>query len=293
MGSCLRRIPLLALALCCRPLPAGDEPFLLKVMKEELGRSFSTLRQKADPPPYFISYAITDQQTYIASASLGALLADTQHHSRLLDVSVRVGDYKLDNYHRLRGSAGFGGPTSGALTISLDDDADSLKASLWAHTDRKYRQAAERLIRIKTNRAVKVEEEDASDDFSREQPGAWFGGRAALSLSGPEWSARLKKLSAAFRAHPQVLLSNLILHAESRNQYQVNTEGTAIQQGRNFLRLIITAHARATDGMDVDLYESFDAADAAGFPSDDRIRETIERMAREIEQLQKAPVAEP
>jgi len=272
----------------------AEEPFLLQVMKEELNRSFSILKQKADPPPYFISYEISEQQTYSLSATLGALVTNTQSHSRLLDVTVRVGDYKLDNYHRLRGQAGFGGTGGGgALTISMDNDPDSIKASLWAHTDRKYKLAAQRLIRIKTNRAVKVDEEDSSDDFSREEPVTFAGPRASLNFSAQPWAVRLKKLSAAFRAHPQVLESKLILHVESLNKSLVNTEGTAVQHGRNFLRLMITARARADDGMDLDRFESFEAADPSGFPPDDQILAVIETMARELEQLRKAPAAEP
>lgn len=256
-------------------------------------RSFGILQQKAEPPPYFISYTITEQKSYSLSATLGALLADSENRSRLLDVSVRVGDYKLDNYHRLRGQAGFAGPGSGALTVSLDDDADSLKASLWAQTDRKYRQGAERLIRIKTNRTVKVEEEDSSDDFSREQPIVWAGKPASVAIARQDWAARLKKLSAAFRSHPQVLASRLIFHAEARNEFLVNTEGAAIRQGRNFLRLILTAQARAEDGMDLERFESFEAADPAGFPPDEEILALIDLMARDLEKMRTAPAAEP
>ncbi len=285
-------VAVLLLVFVAAGAPSAEEPFLVRVMKEELNRSFQILRQKADPPPYFISYEITEQQTRSLSAGLGTLLNDSQSHSRLLDVTVRVGDYKLDNYHRLRGAGG-GGGGGGALTVSLDDDADSLKASLWAHTDRKYRQAAERLTRIKTNRTVKVEEEDTSDDFSREEPAVWFGGRASLAISEQQWAERLKKLSAAFRSHPQVLTSRVTLHAESHNASLVNTEGTAVQQGRNFLRLTISAAARAADGMNLERYESLDAADQAGFPPDEQILALLETMARDLEHLRAAPVAEP
>ena len=74
---------------------------------------------------------------------------------------------KLDNYHRVRGDRGQF--TSGAL-ITFEDNANSIKRRLWLETDRAYRAAAERLIRIKTNTQVKVAEPDDSDDFSTETP---------------------------------------------------------------------------------------------------------------------------
>ncbi len=59
--------------------------------------------------------------------------------------------------------------TSGAL-VTFEDNANSIKRRLWLETDRAYRAAAERLIRIKTNTQVRVAAEDDSDDFSAEKP---------------------------------------------------------------------------------------------------------------------------
>lgn len=286
----MRALPIFLLLLSVLPAPAA-EPALVRVLREELDRSFRILKEKADPPPYFLSYSVHDQHSYSISATLGTLINASEGRSRLADVSIRVGDYKLDNYHRLRGQ--FMSQGSGALTLSLDDDPDSLKASLWSHTDRKYRQAAERLIRIKTNRTVKVEEEDTSDDFSREDATAGSAPKADLKLDLPAWSERLKKLSAIFRRYPHVLTSKVVLHVENRNESLVNTEGTGVQHGRNYLRLMVMADTRAEDGMNLDRFESFEAADPSGFPSDRGLEARIEEMARDLDQMRRAPLAEP
>jgi TldD protein len=287
----LRRLAALLTAVLWTFPASAAEPPLIRILREELERNMRILREKAEPPPYFLSYAVHDQHVYNISAALGALVIADENRSRLADVTIRVGDHKLDNYHLLRGQ--FSPASSAPLVLALDDDPDSLKASLWSHTDRRYRQAAERLIRIRTNRTVKVEEEDPSDDFSREEAVMGFGPRAEVRLDVAAWSARVKKLSAAFRKHPQVLTSKVSLHAESRNESLVNSEGTSIQHGRRYLRLMITAQARAEDGMDLERFESFEAGDPAGFPSDAQILARIEQMARELEQMRKAPLAEP
>lgn len=112
-----------------------------------------------------MSYEVTEQEFGIVAASEGALNANSQSRNRYLDVSVRVGTPKLDNYHRVRGErVQF---TSG-VNISLDDKPGSIRQRLWLETDRIYRTAAERLIKIRTNQQVKVEEGDTSDDFSHE-----------------------------------------------------------------------------------------------------------------------------
>src|SRR5207248_6083494 len=104
------------------------------------------------------------------AGTLGTVESTNSGKSRALDVSVRVGAPKLDNYHRVRGERGQF--TSGAL-VSFEDNVNSIKRRLWLETDRAYRTAAERLIRIKTNTQVKVAEADDSDDFSIE-PQATF-----------------------------------------------------------------------------------------------------------------------
>src|SRR5689334_8873812 len=141
-------------------------------MSQELNRNFSVLKEKSDPPPYFISYEVTEVDYKTLTGSMGAITSNSGNKSRTLDVSVRVGSPKLDNYHRMRGPGGAGQFTSGAI-LTYEDNVNSIKRRLWLDTDRAYRAAAERLIRIKTNAQVRVAAEDDSDDFSAE-PAATF-----------------------------------------------------------------------------------------------------------------------
>src|SRR5690349_5836004 len=76
---------------------------VLNTMGDELNRNFSALKEKADPPPYFLSYEITEQEYHVVSASLGAITSVNNGKNRNMDVSIRVGSPKLDNYHRVRG----------------------------------------------------------------------------------------------------------------------------------------------------------------------------------------------
>ena len=80
----------------------------------------------------------------------------------------------------------------------------AIKRRLWLETDRAYRAAAERLIRIKTNTQVKVAEEDDSDDFSSEEAAMHLRAAAASSISTTaDWTERIRKLSARFQNYPE------------------------------------------------------------------------------------------
>src|SRR5580765_8190902 len=88
--------------LACAWSACAQTSGTLKVLSEELNRNFQALK-KADPAPYFMSYAVTDQDYAVVSASFGSITTANQSRSSNLDVTVRVGAPKLDNYHRVRG----------------------------------------------------------------------------------------------------------------------------------------------------------------------------------------------
>src|SRR5260370_18397007 len=74
---------------------------LLNTMVDELNRNFNVLKQKADPPPYFMSYEVHEQEYHVVSASLGPVSTSTSGKARNLDVSLRVAMPNLDTYHPL------------------------------------------------------------------------------------------------------------------------------------------------------------------------------------------------
>src|SRR5437867_1616047 len=152
-----------------RPAAAASSP-VLQALEQEMKRGMDVLGKKGDPGPYFISYEANEITETDISASQGALKSNTSDRSRYLDVEVRVGDYKLDNTHEIRGQRGGGAPNNapGSISMPIDDDVDALRSVVWLETDRRYKAAVERFIQVKANRAVKVEEEDPSADQSRE-----------------------------------------------------------------------------------------------------------------------------
>lgn len=259
-------------------------------MTQELNRNFSVLKQKADPAPYYMAYEVTEQEYFAVSASLGTITSNNKGKNRYLDVSIRVGSPKLDNYHRVPGErVRF---TSGA-PVTIDDNADALKHRIWLETDRAYRTAAERLIKIRTNRQVKVAEEDASDDFSAEQPSVHVEAPARADFHAEQWQDRLRKLSAKFSAVPGILTANIAVLYQIDTRYFANTEGSRLQHGRGFARLIVSAQGKADDGMDLAASETFEAADPAGLPQDAAILAAVERVSKDLTGLLKAPVVDP
>lgn len=259
-------------------------------MSQELNRNYSVLKEKADPPPYFMSYEVTETEFHTVSGTLGTIETTDSGKGRTLDVSVRVGSPKLDNYHRVRGDRGQF--TSGAL-LTYEDNVNAIKNRLWQETDRAYRTAAERLIRIKTNTQVKVAEADDSDDFSPAPGAVSVQAPPRIKFNDAEWTERVRKLSARFQNYQSVLTSHVSVVAQVETRYLVNTEGARLEHGRGFSRVIISASAKAADGTDLNTSDYFDAVDPSGLPDEKTLNAAVDRVANDLSNLMKAPEAEP
>ena len=264
------------------PMAGGGaiKPPALAALEEELQRGMRELGGKGKPPPYYIAYEIHNRDDVTVAASYGALVQSSTRHARILDTDVRVGTYKLDSTHTIRSNdfdfssmAGGGHP----VALPLSDDASALRAVAWRETDRRYHEAAERLVKIRTQRTLKVADEDPSDDFSREKTASYLGTPASLAIDVPAWERRIRQLSARFRGQADILDSGVTLQASSVTRWLVNSEGTIVQTGRNYVRVYLEASARADDGMELERFETFDAATVEGMGSNADMEKAAER----------------
>lgn len=267
---------------------AAEGP-VLDILSAELDRNMTVLQDEADPPAYFLAYEVTENEIISISASLGSITGQTQDRSRSLDVSVRVGDRNLDNYHPIPGEiVRF---TSGR-PIALEDNQAAIRRALWEETDRTYRLASQRLIRIETDNEIRVSGEETPPDFSVEEPVEYTEDVPQLEFPVEEWSDRMRRLSAEFSDDHGILLSTIGVAAQREVKYLVTSEGTRLRHGRLLARIQISAQSRAPDGMSLTTSEFFEANDHTGLPGDEVILATIHKMAGELTAMVDAPAPE-
>ena len=261
---------------------------VLKVMQTELLRANTELG-KTDQAPYYLSYTVYDQDFVVLVGAYGSLLTDAAAKRRQADVTMRVGTPALDNTHgQSRGS----GVTSGALPLA--DDQDAIGRVLWELTDREYKRAVPSLLNVRTNMAVRAEEEDKSPDFSKETPATHIGEtRSPVPFDRTTWEGEIKRLSAIFRKYPDVYFGSVMLQVQNSNARMVNSEGSAIVTPNASTRLIMEAQTRAADGMELLRVETFQAPSAKGLPPEAELSAKIDKMAGDLKALREAPVAEP
>jgi TldD protein len=294
-ACCTLAVQIASVPLASAPATSAKSPAakmasdpILKAMQGELSRATGDLA-KSDPAPYFLSYTVNDQNIVVLIGAYGSLLTDAALQRRQADVTMRVGSPALDNTH---GQSRPSGMTSG--TLPLGDDSDAIARVLWELTDREYKRAAPAFLNVKTNTAVRAEEEDKSPDFSKEAPQTHTGeALTPPAFDRTAWEGEIRRLSAGFRKYSDVYFATVLLQVQNSNSRLVSSEGAAIATPNSSTRLVMEAQTRADDGMELLRVETFQAPSASGLPSEAELTAKIDKMAADLKDLRKAPVAEP
>ncbi len=276
------------------PATAAND-IVLQTMHSELHREDSALL-KQSVPPYFMSYNVGDIQTVTMVSNFGAITQSDSTRQRMLFVDVRVGSYKLDNTHQLRGTNDMFA-RSGAQPIPYGDNAQALRLALWRETNMSYNDATERLQQVRTNVAIKVTDDDTSGDFSKADASNHYY-VPAVEMSNylrnrKAWENRLRRYSAVFRGQKDIFDAKATLYSSITRKYFVSTEGGEIASNEIYTRIMIMATAKAKDGMDLPLYKSYFAYTPQDLPSDDSILHDVRIMAAKLQELRKAPIVTP
>ncbi len=286
----LRHLLAIALLLAAPVAVASETSPVLQALQAELDRSMDVLGGQPEPP-YFLSYEVTEQQNAAATARFGALTYSNHRRTRYLDVDLRVGDYHLDNTRPLRGARQ--GPRRAFTAVPVEDDADAIRSVVWNETEARYKQALQRLTRVRTDVEVKVVAEDQSADFSREEPREDVGATAALDVDLADLEARVERHTAPFRAHGDIYSAEATLSATAETRWFVSSEGAAVQTAETVYRLSISARTKAADGMTLPRYESFSAFAPEGLPTDEEVAAVVADMIADLDALREAPLVEP
>jgi TldD protein len=228
------------------PADAQKDP-VLKAMLAELDRSKQQLQLQGFEKPYFIEYRIDDIGEYEATAGYGALVGERDLHRRIVRVTVRAGDYKID-------SSGERG--EGSLQIAtVDDDPMALRYALWSATDAAYKTA---LGNLTTKQAAlkSVQTPPQANDFSQEKPVVSLAPVAHSELDRAAWKQRVVEATGLYRTDdsvkgfaPEIETSEGSIQSRTRTQYLVNSEGTIVRKSTVEYHAQVLAQVQAPDGM--------------------------------------------
>jgi TldD protein len=281
---------LLPLAVFCQSIP--DDDVVLRAMRDEMDRSrqLRVVAGGADDVPYFISYSLSDAESFHVTASLGAAVNVARTHSRAPVIEVRVGGYDFDNTGHI-----FSGIYSGSRFDGqwpLDDYYPSLRECFWLATDHAYKGALESMARKRAALNSASAPTDKLADFAHADPVKSIAKITRQKIDAAAWQTRVVNLSSVFNAYPEVLASGVDLEAIDGVTWLMNNEGTILRYPDRIAFLEARAEGQASDGMVLREAVSFQTIDTEKLASEAEMRKAITAVAENIRALTKAPVGE-
>ena len=267
------------------PDDAKKDP-ILSAMLAELDRSRQHLQLDGFEKPYFIEYRLDDEIEYEATAAWGALVSDHEAHRRIVRVTVRVGDYKIDNS---------GERADASLQVAAtDNDPMAIRYALWGATDSAYKTALNNLT-AKQAALKSVETPPQADDFSREKPVVSIAPLAQPDLDRAAWKQRVVAATGLYRTvdsvkgfAPEIETSEGSLESHLRTRYLVNTEGTLVRNSMVEYHAQVLAQTQAPDGMRLERAYSVSGVTSADLGSADKFDNGVLHMLAALHDLRSA-----
>lgn len=267
---------------------------LSNLLSEELERNITEL-DNSESPPYYISLRVNDKLTYSIRGSYGNITRNNAERERVLHTSMRVGNYELDNTGEIRDDMGAWFEQSNRYVLNIEDSPEDIKTTVWNSIHSNYRDAENRYHRVKANLAIKVEGEDDSDDFSRENPVSYYEPPIdfnTIDFDKYKWEERMRRYSGIFLEYTEIYDAEASIVFEIERRNFVASDGSGFEENRIATRLFISAKAKADDGMELPLHISYFSYFPEDLPPTELIEGDVQKMAETLIALRVAPVAE-
>lgn len=261
---------------------------VLRALAEELGRA-RNLRALGEAV-FFAEVSADDAETFSVSATLGAAFAPQRNTLRPVRPLLRVGSPRFDNTGSIF-SDFYPGMRYDSGALPLDNHLPTLRHALWLAFDRAYKTAYGALGR-KAAALRGVTQAEELPDFWPALPVVVLENPVRTRIDEAAWTQRVKQLSAVFADYPAIAASSVDFQVSQGATYYLNTEGTLVRAGDRIAFVQARGSLQAADGMvlyDGDVIESLDPA---RLPAESELRQAVEAVARNLDELAKAPLGE-
>lgn len=275
------------------PAAAGAPDPLLTALSDELAHLMGSL-QDAEEPPYWMQLAVVDRRVVEVQATHGAAVAISDGRQRVGDIDMRLGSPELDNTHKIRDAGWFSEESRPRIELPIvDTEPRATRLAYWRAADEAYRSALRRLIKVRTNDAVKVEREDQSADFSAAPVVEDLRAVQPVEVDVAVWQAAARDASTVLLDFEQVYDSNVTYRMQDEVHLMVDSDGTTIRYQRPHARVSVWATTIAEDGMELGVYDYVDVTTPSKLPDAAALAAMARRVGEQVEALRAAPLVDP
>jgi len=276
------------------PAAAGASRAVSKEMIDalamELERSMA-MRVPGAPPPYFVSYKLTEVEVNDAVASLGAKTAAKERHFVSIEAHVHVGDYQLDNTNFVVPQAEL---IDGIATAQLPIEATPAIARklAWLATDQAYKEALEQYTAKREALRSGASGGDAPS-YVKVEPQVVEKSVPVPDLeSMADLERRAAAVSKSFVGKSHVRDSRVSFTSFLERRWYLNSEGTSSHDTRRVSGVVITVSGQAKDGQELNLYFTRYGHSASDLPSDAELTKEAAELSANLDGLRTAPLVD-
>jgi hypothetical protein len=265
---------------------------LVDAIAEEMDRAMQRLALPGAPPPYHISYKITEVEVNNAVASLGAVTDREANHFVNLECRVRVKVGDLDNGNFVVAADDDIDGTAG-ISLALEATPRIARRAAWLVTDQAYKEA---LVQLR----ARMDARTAGGVGVASQP-TWTDEKAVVSeapvLVPPleeldAIASRAATLSGSLRGVAGVRDSRVAITSYLERRWYLTSEGTSVTDTRRAAGVMLVVTGQAVDGQELAQYYTRYGHTAADLPTDGELTRQAKELAGRIAALAKAPVIE-
>lgn len=279
------RAALAVLLFLSAPAAAADEA-LEAAMTKELDRAVTELKQEGYPSAYYVSLSASDIESFEERCMMGAPFFTGSYTQRLMMPDLRVGGYEFDN-HPVANPSGFQ-----ARGTSYLEDEQALRYGLWRQLDAAYKAASADFLRKQAVRVARGKTEYDTDDLTRETPRLRLAQKPAPQWDRPALSA-LCRAARALRARPSLLVADSSLRLRRQWTTFRDSEGTAVDFGRDVLEMDLEASENSVDGTRLFASRRFAATKPSMLPTAEEVEAAAREMLDDLKALQVASTTSP
>lgn len=273
----------MGLATQARASGGPQDTVAIDALRQELERARG-LSIPGSPRPHHIALTLVATQELNVEASFGALVRQQHARSRLLKAEVRVGDASLD-------SSNFLGDQPSAVVaaeVVLEDDPHALRREAWLLLDRSYKLATSAFEAKRAYRQGRSTPTVGQDwtPAPVEQQVAMPG---TPRFDSDPLAQLVQSASQVFAGYPELDKGKVQVTVRRRLVTLVDSEGRAVRQPSQLVRLQMAASTRAPDGMPLTDYATRDRTEP-GSLEPDAVRSMAQTLAQRLTRLRTAPV---
>ena len=245
---------------------AAEPSSVEAALSDEMGRAMTVFEERGEPP-YYVALAVEERDSTRITATAGTIMDSDTQQAAHLDVELRVGSPELDSTHPLRGMSSLRDDSRRSVKLPVDPGEDyALRHAVWKELDARWRDAVERIVVVRSNQTVKVEEEIVAPDFELREPSVDRQEVVFESVDITAWEQTLERVSGRLDASPRVHRSRAVLQVENLRETFVDSEGTRLVHGGAWVRVGVSVGATAADGDELSIDRILSFRSVEGLP---------------------------